>query len=61
LYPFNAPLTPTNSPLKKRGDYILIFTDAEIIKLKGILRELQNDLDGVTDIYFNNALKTILQ
>jgi hypothetical protein len=36
------------------------FTDAEIIKLKGVLRELQNDLDGVTDIDFNNALKTIL-
>ena len=35
------------------------FTDAEIIKLKGILRELQNDLDGVTDIDFNNALKTM--
>lgn len=31
-----------------------------IIKLKGILRELQSDLDGVTDIDFNNALKTIL-
>lgn len=31
------------------------FTDAEIIKLKGVLRELQNDLDGVTDIDFNNA------
>ena len=36
------------------------FTDAEIIKLKCVLRELQSDLDGVTDIDFNNALKTIL-
>jgi hypothetical protein len=36
------------------------FTDAEIIKLKGIFRELQGDLDGVTDIDFNNALKTII-
>ncbi len=36
------------------------FTDAEIIKLKGILIDLQKDLDAVTDIEFNNALKTIV-
>lgn len=36
------------------------FLDAELIKLKGILIELQNDLDAVTDIEFNNALKSIV-
>lgn len=36
------------------------FTDAEIIKLKGVLIELRNDLDGVTDIDFNDALKAML-
>jgi hypothetical protein len=36
------------------------FSDAEIIKIKGILIELQNDLGVVTDIEFNNALKTIV-
>lgn len=36
------------------------FLDAEIIKLKGILIELQNDLDAVTDIEFNDALKSIV-
>lgn len=37
------------------------FTDTEIIKLKGILRELQNDLDGVTDIDFNDTLKGVIK
>lgn len=36
------------------------FSDAEIIKLKGVLIDLQKDLDTVTDIEFNNALKTII-
>jgi hypothetical protein len=36
------------------------FTDAEIIRLKGVLIELRNDLDSVTDIEFNDALKTII-
>lgn len=36
------------------------FLDVEIIKLKGVLIDLQNDLDGVTDIEFNDALKTII-
>lgn len=35
------------------------FSDAEIIKLKGVLIELRNDLDSVTDIDFNDALKVI--
>ena len=34
-------------------------TDAEIIRLKGVLIELRNDLDRVTDIEFNDALKII--
>lgn len=36
------------------------FLDAEIIKLKGILIDLQKDLDAVTDIEFNEALKSIV-
>ena len=35
------------------------FSDAEIIRLKMILKDLRNELDGITDIEFNNALKTI--
>ena len=37
------------------------FTDAEIIRLKGVLIELRNDLDSVTDIEFNDAPKTIVR
>ena len=37
------------------------FSDAEIIKLKGFLIELRNDLEGVTDIDFNNALNVIIK
>lgn len=36
------------------------FTQKELIKLKGILIELKNDLDSITDIDFNDALKSIL-
>lgn len=36
------------------------FTEAEIIKLKGVLIELRNDLDAVTDIDFNDALKVMI-
>lgn len=36
------------------------FTDAEIIKLKGVLIELRNDIDADTDIDFNDALKAML-
>jgi len=36
------------------------FSDAEIIQLKGVLRELSADLDSVTDIEFNDALKSIV-
>lgn len=36
------------------------FTDAEIIKLKSILIEIRNDLDAVTDIDFNDALKALV-
>lgn len=37
------------------------FSDAEIIKLKGILIELRNDLDSVTDIDFNDAISVIVK
>ena len=45
---------------KLRDNHTAYFTDAEIIKLKGILIELRNDLDAVTDIDFNNALKALV-
>lgn len=37
------------------------FSDAELIKLKGILREMSIDIDKVTDIDFNAALGAILK
>jgi hypothetical protein len=37
------------------------FTDAEIIRLKIVLKELQVDLENVSDIEFNDALKTIVK
>jgi hypothetical protein len=37
------------------------FTDAEIIRLKMVLKELSVDLDAVTQIEFNDALKTIVE
>lgn len=35
------------------------FTDAEIIRFKMVLRELQADIEGVTEIDFNDTLKAI--
>lgn len=37
------------------------FSEAEIVRLKGVLIELRNDLDSVTDIDFNEALSAITQ
>lgn len=37
------------------------FTDAEMIRLKMVLKELCVDVEGVTDIDFNNVLKTIIK
>jgi hypothetical protein len=37
------------------------FSDTEIIRLKYVLIEMRNDLDSVTDIDFNDALKTIIK
>lgn len=37
------------------------FTDAETIRLKMVLKELCGDIEGVTDIDFNDALKTIIK
>jgi hypothetical protein len=36
------------------------FTDAETIRLKMVLKELKADLEGVTEIEFNDALKTLI-
>lgn len=36
------------------------FSDAETIRLKMVLREMGVDIMGVTDIDFNDALKTIV-
>lgn len=38
-----------------------VFSDAENIKLIGILREMVTDIDSVTDIDFNNALGVIVK
>lgn len=35
------------------------FTDAEIIRLKMVLKELYGDLEWIIQIDFNDALKTI--
>lgn len=37
------------------------FSDAEIIRLKMVLKELQADIEAATDIDFNDALKTIIK
>ena len=37
------------------------FTNKEIIRLKMVLRELQGDLEGVSNIEFNDALKSIVK
>jgi hypothetical protein len=37
------------------------FSEQEVIKLKGVLIELRNDLDSVTDIDFNEALNAIVK
>lgn len=36
------------------------FNDAEIIRLKLILKELAGDLEGISQVEFNDALKTIV-
>jgi len=36
------------------------FLDTETMRLKGILIELRNDLDSVTDIDFNDALGVLV-
>lgn len=35
------------------------FSNAENIKLIGVLREMSKDIDSVTDINFNDALKAL--
>lgn len=37
------------------------FSNEENIKLIGILREMSNDIDSVTDIDFNDALKALVK
>lgn len=54
----NMPLgTFCNKLNQKHSAY---FTDAEIIRLKLILKELHIDLLNVIDIDFNDALKTAI-
>lgn len=36
------------------------FTDKEIIRLKLVLKEISSDLDGISQIDFNDALKGAL-
>ena len=37
------------------------FSDAETVKLKGVLIEMSNELDSITDIDFNAALTVIIK
>lgn len=37
------------------------FSDAELVQLKMILREMNSDLESIIDIDFNDALKLILK
>lgn len=37
------------------------FTDAELIRLKMVLKEMAGDIEGVSGIDFNNALKTVVK
>ena len=37
------------------------FTDAELIRLKMVLKELYGDLEWIMQIDFNDALKTIVK
>ena len=54
----NMPEGTFNNKLSPK--HTAYFTDAEIIKLKSVLIELRNDLDSVTDIDFNDALKVMV-
>jgi hypothetical protein len=49
---FNNKLNPTHAPQ---------FSNEENIKLIGVLREMSNDIDSVTDIDFNAALKALVK
>ena len=48
---FNNKLNPTHASQ---------FSNEENIKLIGVLREMAVDIDSVTDIDFNNALKALV-
>ena len=37
------------------------FTDAEMIRLKMVLKEMAGDIEGVSEIDFNDALKTVVK
>jgi hypothetical protein len=49
---FNKKMDDTNSNS---------FSDAELIQLKMILKEMYNDLESIIDIDFNDALKLIIK
>lgn len=49
---FNNKLNPTHTSQ---------FSNEENIKLIGVLREMAVDIDSVTDIDFNNALKALVK
>lgn len=49
---FNNKLNPTHASQ---------FSNEEIIKLIGVLREMAVDIDSVTDIDFNDALKALVK
>lgn len=49
---FNNKLNPSHASA---------FSNEENIKLIGVLREMSMDIDSVTDIDFNDALKAIIK
>lgn len=44
---------------KLNASHASTFSNEENIKLKGVLREMANDIDTVTEIDFNDALKAL--
>ena len=46
---------------KLSGKHSSEFTDAEMIRLKLILKELYGDLEWIMQIDFNDALKTLMK
>lgn len=53
----------TNTTFNKKiaGDNTNNFSDAEIVQLKMVLKELRDDLTDIIEIDFNDALKLMIK